>query len=375
MVFSASGISKTFGDEVLFKDISFNINKGDKVGLVGVNGAGKSTLFKILTGEATCDSGETVLGKDCRLGYMSQYLETDENMSVYDEALSVHKTLLQLERDIEDVNISIEIGDGDITELTNRQHRLNDEFQRLDGFTYKSRTRSMLMGLGFCEDDLIKKVGFLSGGEKVRLQLAKLLLSGCDVLLLDEPANHLDITAMQWLEDYLISFSGSIIVISHDRYFLDRVTNRTFEIENGRLMEFDGNYTTFLKKKEEFNEARRNKYDNTMAEIKRIEGIIAQQKQWNRERNIKTAESKQKSVDRLKETLDRVEDSPESIRFEFHENKTSGNDVLMAENLKMGFGGEMLFKNVNIKRLRMKLEELGLTDQIETRRGQGYLLK
>ena len=352
MVFSAVGISKSFGDEILFKDISFNINKGDKVGLIGVNGAGKSTLFKILTNEVPCDSGETVLGKECRIGYMSKYLEADENVYVYNEALSVHKTLLQLERDIEDVNISIEIGDGDITELTNRQHRLNDEFERLDGFTYKSRTRSMLTGLGFSADDLEKKVKVLSGGERVRLQLAKLLLSGCDILLLDEPANHLDINAMQWLEDYLITFAGSIIVISHDRYFLDRVTTRTFEIENGHLMAFDGNYTTFMKKKEELNESRRNKYDNTMAEIKRIEGIIAQQKQWNRERNIKTAESKQKSVDRLRETLDRVEDAPESIRFEFHENKTSGNDVLLAENLKMDFDGETLFKNVslNIKR-------------------------
>lgn len=348
MVLGASGVSKFFGINAIFENVTFNINENDKVGLVGVNGAGKSTLMKILTGEISADSGEIVFGKDTKTGYMQQYMAADKKKDVFHETLEVFGELTELEKAIEDVNISLELGDGDIQALTEKQHLLNEKYEREGGFTYKSRTRSTLIGLGFSEDDLSKTLNLLSGGELARVQLAKLLLSNCNLLLMDEPANHLDINAVEWLEDFLSSYSGTVVVISHDRYFLDKITNKTMEMENGRLNVYSGNYSEYLRQKKENAQAAENKYENTMREIKRIEGIVEQQRRWNRERNIKTAESKLKMIRRLEETLEVPPQEQDSIKFSFTVNKPSGNDVLSAENLSIKFGGETLFANVSV---------------------------
>ncbi|NLG92077.1 MAG: ABC-F family ATP-binding cassette domain-containing protein, partial [Clostridiales bacterium] len=225
---------------------------------------------------------------------------------------------------------------------------LNDRFVAMGGLTCRSRARSALMGLGFDDEQMGMPVGVLSGGQKAKLQLAKMLLCGANLLLLDEPTNHLDISSVEWLEDFLRSYSGAYLVISHDRYFLDKITNRTFEMENQRLTVYKGNYTAYLAQKEENHLAAQRKYDNTQKEIKRIEGIVAQQRQWNKEKNIKTAENKLKMIERLEKTLEKPDDNPESIHFDFGISQRGGNDVLTVKNLALSFDGKRLFKNVNL---------------------------
>ncbi len=348
MLLGLSNITKYFGSELLFEKISFEIAENSKIGLVGVNGAGKTTLFKIITGELPYDSGDIYKSKELKMGYMEQYTPTDESVTVYEEALSVFSDLIKLESDIDDINLEIEIGDGDVSALTVKQHEMTEKYERDGGFVYKSRTRATLMGLGFDEKDFAKPLRILSGGELTRIKLAKMLLGGCNLLLLDEPTNHLDITAVTWLEEFISDYSGAVLVISHDRYFLDKVTEKTFEMNGSSLTVYNGNYTRYLALREENIDAMEKKYANTMREIKRIEGIVEQQRRWNRERNIKTAESKLKMIDRLEKTLEAPPDEAESIRFEFTTNKTGGNDVITAENLKMKFDGKEIFRNINL---------------------------
>jgi len=348
MLFNLSGVSKYFGSTQLFDNISFEIGENDKVGLVGVNGAGKTTLFKILTKELPHDGGEIYTSKDLKLGYMQQYVLTDDNKTIFDEVLKVFDDLIKTEQQLEDINLDIELQNGDVVRLTEKQHTLSVKYENEGGFVYKSRIKATLMGLGFSEEDFCKRTEVLSGGEMTRVQLAKLLLANSNLLLLDEPTNHLDISAMEWLENFLVSYNGAVVVISHDRYFLDRVANKIFELDYGKLTVYSGNYSAYLQKKQEMVSAMESKYDNTMREIKRIEGIIEQQKRWNRERNIKTAESKQKMIDRLEQTLEAPPEEQEEIRFEFTANKSGGNDVLTAQDLKMSFDGRIIFKNVNM---------------------------
>ncbi len=348
MLLGLSNITKYFGSELLFEKVSFEIAENSKIGLVGVNGAGKTTLFKIITGEIPYDSGEMYKNKELNMGYMEQYTPTQDTATVYDETLSVFDELLRLETAIDDINLEIELGDGDIDALTLKQHELTEKYERCGGFVYKSRTKATLMGLGFSESDFLKPLSVLSGGELTRVKLAKMLLGGCNLLLLDEPTNHLDITAVTWLEEFLADFDGAVLIISHDRYFLDKVTSKTFEMDGSTLTVYNGNYSRYLQLREENIDAMEKKYTNTMREIKRIEGIVEQQRRWNRERNIKTAESKLKMIDRLEKTLEAPPDEAESIKFEFSANKTGGNDVITAENLKMKFDGRVIFDNVNL---------------------------
>ncbi len=348
MLLGVSNISKYFGSELLFEKVSFEIAENSKIGLVGVNGAGKTTLFKILTGELPYDGGEIYKSKELKMGYMEQYTPTDETASVYSETLKVFSELMQLEAEIDDINLEIEIGGGDMEMLTLRQHRLTEKYERDGGFIYKSRTRATLMGLGFSEEDFSKPLSVLSGGEMTRVKLAKMLLGGCNLLLLDEPTNHLDINAVTWLEDFLADYSGAAFIISHDRYFLDKVTSKTFEMDGSSLTAYNGNYSRYLDLRAENIDAMEKKYNNTMREIKRIEGIVEQQRRWNRERNIKTAESKLKMIDRLEKTLETPPEEAESIKFEFTTNRTGGNDVITAENLKMKFDDRVIFSDVNI---------------------------
>ncbi len=349
---TANGISKHFGEKVLFENLNFNIDETSKIGFIGSNGAGKTTLFRILTGEEDCD-GVLVKNSALKVGYMEQTVpeageEDDSAVSAYDYTLSVFSRLLEIERNLEEIQHKIVL-DGDIEALIKRQDELNNEYLRSDGMTFRAKTRSMLLGLGFSEEELEYPLSKLSGGQKTRLGLARALLSDANLLLLDEPTNHLDIAAITFLEEFLQSFNRSFIVISHDRYFLDKVTNTTFELENGTLTAYSGNYSVFVRKKEAAKEAAKRKYDNTVAEIKRIEGIIEQQKRWNRERNIKTAEHKQKSIDRLEKNMEKPFENDSRIIFRFPISKRSGNDVLTVTELSKSYGSKALFKNASFE--------------------------
>ena len=263
--------------------------------------------------------------------------------------LTVFASLLQLEEELNGINLQLQTKPKNIDELIEKQALLNDRFVAFGGLTCRSRARAALLGLGFDDEQMGMPIGVLSGGQKGKLQLAKMLLSGANLLLFDEPTNHLDITSVEWLEDFLRTYNGSFIVISHDRYFLDKITNRTFEMENHRLTLYKGNYSAYLSQKDENNLAIQRKFDNTQKEIKRIEGIVAQQRQWNRERNIKTAESKLKMIDRLENTLQKPDEKLDSIHFDFGINQRGGNDVMITDKLALSFGNKKLFQNVDME--------------------------
>lgn len=350
-ILTVNHIQQSFGEEVILQDISFEMQKSERVGLVGVNGSGKTTLFKVLTGEYTPDAGTVVFGKDTVLGYMEQHVCRDFHKTAFEEVMTVFAPLLRMERELEDLAnlLSSHPGEEEMERLIFRQSELNDRFVDAGGLTCRSRARSALLGLGFTEEQLENRVGVLSGGQKAKLQLAKMLLGGANLLLLDEPTNHLDIQAVEWLEDFLKNYSGAYIVISHDRYFLDKVTERTLEMENKTIVSYKGNYSRHLELREERRLAMQRVYENTQKEIQRIEGIIEQQRRWNQERNYVTIASKQKQIDRLEATLERPEEDPESIRFQFKASRRGGNDVLTAQDLSLSFGGPKLFENVGLE--------------------------
>ena len=347
-ILTVNNIKKMFGTDVILENVSFEVQKGDRIGLVGINGSGKTTLFKILNGEYTADEGSFTPARETSIGYMEQHVCRDMEKPAFDEVMTVFEPLLRMEAELERLNAEIAAVPDDIDALILKQTELNDRFIAEGGLTCRNRARSTLIGLGFAPEQIMAPIGVLSGGQKAKIQLAKMLLGESNLLLLDEPTNHLDIPSVEWLEDFLKNYSGSYIVISHDRYFLDAVTNRTFEIEHTRLTEYKGNYTKFLRLKEENRLAMQRVYDNTQREIKRIEGIIEQQKRFNQERNYVTIASKQKSIDRLEATLQKPEDEPDTIHFQFKASQRGGNDVLMAEDLALQFGDNRLFRHVNL---------------------------
>lgn len=346
-VLSVHNLEMSFSERVLFSRVSFDIESSDKVGFIGVNGVGKTTLFKILCGKIEQTGGDFFTSKNLKIGYMEQHACSNSENTVYNELLSVFPHLIKMEEEIDRLNLDLEMGRSDEKTIM-RQTELMEQFTAMDGLVYKSRTASALTGLGFKQEDFNMPVKKLSGGQRSKLSLAKLLLSGSDIILLDEPTNHLDINSVSWLESFIRDFKGAAIIISHDRYFLDTVTNKTMELEHEKLQMYNGNYTEFIRKKEEAKKAAENKYKKDMAEIKRIEGIIEQQKRWNREKNIKTAESKQKEIDRIKENLVVPESELENIKFKFQPNTESGNDVLMCEEVSKTFGEKKIFENVNM---------------------------
>ena len=349
---TVSGLMMEFGDQRLFENMNFEIQKGDRVGLIGVNVSGKTTLFRILTGEYSPTDGTVVINKNSTIGYMEQHVCRNLERSAYDEVMTVFDDLIEMEKELEGLNVLIGSVHDEIDEMVERQAFLHDEFTRRGGLTCRSRARSALLGLGFDDEKMQLPISALSGGQRAKLQLAKLLLCGADVLLLDEPTNHLDTESVEWLEQFLTESGCSYIVISHDRYFLDKTTNKTFEIENRKMARYNGNYTAFLPQKQEHLLAMQRAYDNTMKEIGRLEGIIEQQRRWNREKNIRTAESKQKVIDRLEKNLEKPENAPSAIHFDLGIKNQSGNDVLELDNVSLSFGGEPLFRNVamDIKR-------------------------
>lgn len=345
---SVRNLTMTFIERNLFTDVSFDVEERDKVGFIGANGVGKTTLFKILNGEISPVSGTVTFSKNVRPGYMEQHACNNPRADVYHELLSVFDRLSDMETEISALAHQIDNKSGNLDELVERQTMLIEQFERAGGLTYKSRTRSALLGLGFSENDFTMPVGNLSGGQRSKLCLAKLLLSQSNMLLFDEPTNHLDIDAIAWLEGFLRDFKGAMIIISHDRYFLDNVTNKTIELEHNRAMVYKGSYSEFVKKKESVNESLKNKYEHDLKEIKRIEDIVEQQKRWGQAHNFITAASKQKEADRIKDGLVAPESELETMRMHFEPRCESGNDVLICKNLAKSFDNKQLFKNVDI---------------------------
>ena len=347
LLLSLNDISMSFADRTLFSGVTLDVYDDDRIGFVGVNGSGKTTLFRLLRGEHIPDEGQVHIAGSCKIGVMEQFACKDSSRTLYDEALTVFDWLEDIELELEEIHDRIDGGDQSESTI-NRQTLLTERFERDGGLTYRSRTASALTGLGFTESDLKLPVSVLSGGQKSKLQLAKLLLSNANLLLLDEPTNHLDIQSVEWLERFLNDYRGAYIVISHDRYFLDKVTKRTIELENCRVRDYKGNYTRFLELKAEDLERRRKEYDAAMKEIGRIEGIIEQQKRWNQAHNYVTIASKQKQIDRIAADLVKPDEAPDSLHFSFKCSDGCGNDVFQAENIALSFDGKRLFRNVNI---------------------------
>ena len=347
-VLSVSKLSMSFGERELFRDLSFEVENTDKIGFIGRNGVGKTTLFKLIRGTLEPTAGVIASERGLVIGYMEQHACSVGDRSIYDELESVFDDLKEMEKEIEDLTARIDSGDGELSALITRQTELIERFERDGGLTYKSRTRSALIGLGFTEAEFSMPTSALSGGQRSKLSLLKLLLSQSGLLLLDEPTNHLDIRSVAWLEGFLRDYRGAMIIVSHDRYFLDAVTNKTVEIEHGRGMTYKGSYSTFIQKKQAILEAQRRQYENDMKEIRRIEGIIEQQRRWNRERNIRMAESKQKEVDRIRARLVIPDSELEGMRMRFEPRHESGNDVLIVKNLSKAFGSKRLFSGLDM---------------------------
>lgn len=343
---TAQNLTFGFLDGVLFKGAAFKVEETDRIGLIGANGTGKTSLFKLITGEYSPSEGGIVRGKDVRVGYMEQYLQCDENQTLYNEALTVFSDVAELEEKLELINE--ELLHNSSIDLIEKQVQLTEEIERRDGLVYKAKTKSSLIGLGFSENELDAPVKNLSGGQRSKLSLCKLLLSNANLLLLDEPTNNLDVDAITWLEDFLIKYKGAFIVVSHDRYFLDKITTSTMEIAHSKLTKTVGNYSVFQKLKAERELAIEREYEKTSAEIKRIEGIIEQQKRFNQERNYITIASKEKQIERLKETLVLPDKALKSIHFSFKTELRAGDEVLCVENLCKSFPQKPLFENFNL---------------------------
>jgi ATP-binding cassette subfamily F protein 3 len=348
IILSCNKINFSFGINKILDNVSFSIKNTDKTGIVGVNGAGKTTLFKILTSEYTPESGEIYIAKDLNIGYLEQNSGLDENNTLLEEVLTVYSHFIDMEARIKELEkcISTEKNEEVLNAYMKEYSRLSEDFSMLGGFEYNSRAKGVLKGLGFSEEDFDLKVGKLSGGQKTRLSLSKLLLKEPDLLLLDEPTNHLDISAVEWLENFLKEYKKSVMVISHDRFFIDKVADKILEIENRHVKLYNGNYSDYIKQKALDREIQQKHYEQQQKEIAKMEVFIEQQKRWNRERNIIAAESRQKAIDRM-EKIEKPEKLPDKIKVKFKSNISSGKDVLFVENLSMEFPGKPLFKDLS----------------------------
>lgn len=346
---SVQHISKYFGEQRLFDGVTFDIGDRDKVGLVGANGCGKTTLFRILTGETAPDSGGIIRSKTTRIGYLEQHACSDGDRTLLDEVLLVFAPVMTMENELREITERLAGPDSGDTALIERQHLLREQFENAGGLTYLSRTRAALLGLGFDEPALSQPVSSLSGGQRSKAAMARLLLSDANLLLLDEPTNHLDIPSVEWLEEFLRTYSGAVVVISHDRYFLDKVTGRTLELSGGRLYQTNGNYSAHRHARDKDREVTEKHFKTASRDIKKLEDNIALLKQWNREKSIRAAESREKRLERMKAALEIPEAEADTIHFDFTAAMTSGNEVLVTDSLKMGFENRPLFDNVSFQ--------------------------
>lgn len=346
MILSCNNISKSFGTDVIIKSCSFNIEDHEKAAIVGINGAGKSTLLKIITGIEPADTGLVTLAKDKTLGYLSQQQNLNSDNTIYDELLSVKQYILDMEAQLRSIENQMKSADDTALEtLMKKYSDLNHEFELNNGYAYKSEITGVLKGLGFAEEDFTLNVNTLSGGQKTRVALGRLLLSKPDIILLDEPTNHLDMESISWLENYLLNYSGAVLIVAHDRYFLDKIVSKIIELDNGNATVFSGNYTDYASKKAILRNMQLKEYLNQQREIKHQEEVITKLKQLNREKSIKRAESREKMLNKM-EFVDKPEILNDKMDIKLEPNVISGNDVLTVDNLTKGFDGTVLFDNI-----------------------------
>ncbi len=351
IVLSCNNLNKSFGIDTILENISFTVNEGDKVGIIGVNGTGKTTLFKVLSGIYGYDSGDIYLGKGVEIGYLEQNTNFQSEKTIYEEVLEVFSDLMDMENYIRDLEIKIaEEGSNPnskiLDKLMNEYSQKLELFSELNGYGYKSEVKGILKGLGFSDSDMETPINILSGGEKTRVLLSKLLLKNPSLLLLDEPTNHLDSDAIEWLEVFLKQYKGTVIIISHDRYFLDQVVNRVFEIHNKRLKTYNGNYSKFIELSNVEKELEVKRYEDQQKEIKKQEESIDRLKAYGREKHLKRARSKEKMLDKV-DVLDKPDVFRKKASIQFSPSVSSGNDVLQVEDLSMGYGERILFKDIN----------------------------
>ncbi|MBF1010409.1 MAG: ABC-F family ATP-binding cassette domain-containing protein [Lachnoanaerobaculum sp.] len=349
MILNATNISKSFGSNEIIKDATFLVNEHEKVAIVGVNGAGKTTLLKILTGEESADSGSITLAKDAKLGYLRQINNVDSALSIIDELYTVIEPILNMEKRMSQMQEDMKhLTGSELEELYSSYTALTHSYELMDGYAAKSRVVGILKGLGFEEIDFDRKINTLSGGQKTRVFLAKLLLEEPDIILLDEPTNHLDLRSIEWLESYLLNYKGAVIIVSHDRYFLDKIVSKVIDIENGNVQMYLGNYTDFSNKKQMLLDAKMKEYLNQQQEIKHQESVITKLKQFNREKSIKRAESRQKQLEKI-ERVEAPQTYSENMRLSLDISKESGKDVLTVQNLSKSFDHKKLFWDINFE--------------------------
>ena len=349
MILSCQGISKSFGEKVILEDASFHIEEREKAALIGNNGAGKTTLLRIIMEEIHADAGQVVLAKDKRIGYLAQYQDVQGHLSVYEELLSTKQYIIDMEERLRTMEVQMKNASGEeLDRLMNSYTRLTHEFELENGYAYKSELMGVLNGLGFTEEDFTKQVATLSGGQKTRVALGKLLISKPDILLLDEPTNHLDMESIAWLETYLLNYPGAVFIVSHDRYFLDKVVTKVIEIDAGQVRMYAGNYSAYAEKKAQLRDAQYKAYLNQQREIKHQEAVIVKLKSFNREKSIKRAESREKMLNKI-QRIDKPIEVQSQMRLSLEPRVVSGNDVLTVEDLAKSFPQQKLFSNISFQ--------------------------
>lgn len=349
MILACKNITKSFGTTEVLSGVSFHINDKEKVAIVGINGAGKSTLFKIVMGQMQYDSGEIILAKGATIGYLSQHQDLSSENSIYDELLTIKKDVIELDNAIRKLESDMKTSSGaELDRMLTTYTRLTHEFELKNGYAYKSEVIGVLKGLGFAQDDFNKPVTTLSGGQKTRISLGKLLLSSPDLILLDEPTNHLDMESIAWLETYLLNYNGAVIVVAHDRYFLNKVVSKVVELEDSKATTYEGNYSAYSEKKAMQREALIKHFLNQQKEIKHQEEVIAKLRSFNREKSIKRAESREKMLNKI-ERLDKPVTNESKMSIHLEPRVISGNDVLTIKNLSKSFENLVLFDDLNFE--------------------------
>ena len=349
MILSCQGISKSFGEKVILEDASFHIEEREKAALIGNNGAGKTTLLRIIMNELHADSGQVVLMKDKQIGYLAQYQDVQGHRTVYEELLSTKQYIIDMEERMRSMELEMKHASGEeLDRLMNSYTRLTHEFELENGYAYKSELMGVLNGLGFTEEDFNKQVATLSGGQKTRVALGKLLISKPDILLLDEPTNHLDMESIAWLETYLLNYPGAVFIVSHDRYFLDKVVTKVIEIETGHVRMYSGNYSAYAEKKAQLRDAQYKAYLNQQRDIKHQEAVIVKLKSFNREKSIKRAESREKMLNKI-QRIEKPLEVQSQMRLSLEPRVVSGNDVLTVEELAKSFPQQKLFSNISFQ--------------------------